>query len=94
MTALEVCVPEETMEKQLEHIGCEFEELVKALAIYRNDPTAKNRAEVLFEALDLMTCTKSFIVMEFTEDETTAGIDNINSKNYVRHYRLDQQGDE
>ena len=35
---LKVCKPEETMEAQLEHCGREMEELVQALAQYRNNP--------------------------------------------------------
>ncbi len=88
---LEVCKPEESYEAQLDHCGQEFEELVQALAIYRNKPTQKNRAEVLFEALDCITCLWTFIAMIFSRAEINAGINVVNCKNYVRGYLLDQE---
>lgn len=88
---LEVCRPEETEESQLDHCGQEFEELVQALAIYRNKPNMKHRAEVLFEALDCITCLWTFIAMIFSRAEIDAGINVINCKNYVRGYLLDQE---
>ena len=89
---LEVCKPEETYESQLDHCGQEFEELVQALAVYRNEPTMKHRAEVLFEALDCITCLWTFIAMLFSRAEIDAGINVVNCKNYVRGYLLDQEG--
>jgi hypothetical protein len=85
---LEVCKPEKTYEEQLDHCGQEFEELVQALAIYRNKPTQKNRAEVLLEALDCITCLWTFIFMIFSRAEIDAGINVVNCKNYVRGYLL------
>ena len=91
---LKVCKPEETMEKQLEHCGKELEELVQALAMYRNNPDMKHRAEVMFEAMDTITCLWTFIAMEFSKAEIEAGIEFINNKNYVRHYLPDQGEDD
>ena len=85
---LEVCKPEESYEAQLDHCGQEFEELVQALAIYRNKPTQKNRAEVLLEALDCITCCWTFIFMIFSRAEIDAGINVTNCKNYIRGYLL------
>lgn len=85
---LEVCKPEESYEAQLDHCGQEFEELVQALAIYRNKPTLKNRAEVLLEALDCITCLWTFIFMIFSRAEIDAGINVTNSKNYIRGYLM------
>lgn len=86
---LEVCKPEATLEAQLDHCGSEFEELVQALAMYRNNQTMKHRAEVLFEALDNITCLWTFIAMEFSKAEIEAGVEFTNKKNFVRHYLLD-----
>lgn len=83
---LEVCKPEPTVEAQLEHCGQEFEELVTAMAIYRNDANGKNRAEVLFEALDCIACIWTLIYMLFKHGEVLAGIQYVNSKNFVRGY--------
>lgn len=85
---LEVCKPEKTYEEQLDHCGKEFEKLVQALAIYRNEPTQKARAEVLFEALDCITCLWTFIFMLFSRAEIDAGINFTNCKNYVRGYLM------
>jgi hypothetical protein len=85
---LEVCKPEKTYEEQLDHCGKEFEELIQALAIYRNEPTQKHRAEVLFEALDCITCLWTFIFMIFSRAEIDAGINVTNCKNYVRGYLM------
>ena len=85
---LEVCKPEKTYEAQLDHCGKEFEELVEALAIYRNKPTLKNRADVLLEALDCITCLWTFIFMIFSRAEIDAGINVVNCKNYIRGYLL------
>ena len=85
---LEVCKPEATFEAQLDHCGKEFEELISALAIYRNEPTQKHRAEVLFEALDCVTCLWTFIFMIFSRSEIDAGINVVNCKNYVRGYLM------
>lgn len=83
---LGVCKPEQTVEAQLEHCGQEFEELVKAMAIYRNAANGKNRAEVLFEALDCIACIWTLIYMLFKYDEVVAGVRYVNSKNFVRGY--------
>ncbi len=91
---LEVCKSEKTLEAQLDHCGSEFEELVQALAVYRNEPTMKNRAEVLFEAMDNITCLWTFIAMEFSKAEIDAGVEFTNKKNYVRHYLLNQEEDD
>lgn len=91
---LKVCKPEETMEAQLEHCGREMEELVQALAQYRNIPDMKHRAEVMFEAMDTITCLRTFIAMEFSKAEIEAGIEFINNKNYARHYLLEQGEDD
>ena len=91
---LKVCKPEKTMEKQLEHCGKELEELVQALAMYRNNPDMKHRAEVMFEAMDTITCLWTFIAMEFSKAEIEVGIEFINNKNYVRHYLLEQGEDD
>ncbi len=85
---LEVCKPEETYEAQLDHCGQEFEELIQALALYRNKPTMKAKAEVLFEALDCITCLWTFIFMIFSRAEIDAGINVVNCKNYVRGYLM------
>ena len=85
---LEVCKPEATFEAQLDHCGQEFEERIQALAIYRNEPTQKHRAEVLFEALDCITCLWTFIFMIFSRAEIDAGINVVNCKNYVRGYLM------
>ena len=90
---LKVCKPEETMEKQLEHCGKELEELVQAQAKYRNNSDMKHRAEVLFEALDAITCLWTFVAMEFSKAEIEAGVEFTNKKNFVRHYLLDQEED-
>ena len=61
---------------------------MQALAIYRNKPTQKNRAEVLLEALDCITCLWTFIFMIFSRAEINAGINVTNCKNYIRGYLL------
>ena len=83
---LGVCKPEQTVEAQLEHCGLEFEELLKAVSIYRKKANGKNRAEVLFEALDCIVCIGTLIRMLFNSDEVEAGIRYVNSKNFVRGY--------
>jgi hypothetical protein len=85
---LGVCKPEQTVEAQLEHCGQEFEELVKAMALYRNDANGKNRADVLFEALDCIACIWTLIYMLFKHNEVLAGIKYVNSKNFVRGYLI------
>ena len=90
---LEVCTPEDTMEKQLEHVGMELEETTMALARFRNEITSKNRAEVLFELLDIMNAAQTAIYMEYADDEILAGVSLINSKNYVRHYLRKMHGE-
>jgi hypothetical protein len=84
--SLAICKPEATMEEQLEHVGRELEEALLALARFRRNGTSKNRAEILFELLDIMNAAQTAIYMEFADDEISAGVTNINSKNYVRHY--------
>jgi cell fate regulator YaaT (PSP1 superfamily) len=86
---LNICKPAETLEAQMEHIGLELEEATIALAKFRNEPNAKNRAEILFELLDVMNAAQTAICAEFRESEINAGVAYTNSKSYVRHYLLD-----
>lgn len=86
---LDICKPAETLEAQMEHIGLELEEATVALAKFRNEPTAKNRAEILFELLDVMNAAQTAICAEFYKSEIMAGVNYTNSKSYVRHYLQD-----
>ncbi len=86
---LDICKPAETLEAQVEHIGQELEEVTLAVAKYRNEPNAKNRAEILFELLDVMNSAQTAICSEFYKSEIMAGVSYTNSKSYVRHYLLD-----
>lgn len=85
---LKVCRPDISMEAQLEHVGLELEEAVASLARYRNEATGKNRAEILFELLDVMNAAQTAIYMEFTEDEIQEGVNYTNAKSFVRQYQL------
>ena len=85
---LKVCRPDISMEVQLEHVGLELEEAVAALARYRNEATGKNRAEILFELLDVMNAAQTAIYMEFTTDEIQEGVNYTNAKSFVRQYQL------
>ena len=85
---LKVCRPDVSMEAQMEHVGLELEEAVAALARYRNKATRKNRAEVLFELLDVMNAAQTAIYMEFNEAEIREGVNYTNAKSFVRQYQL------
>ena len=91
---LKPCKPARTYDGQLDWCFSEVEELFKAYLNYERRPNSKKRAEVLFEALDVITCVKTFIrKMGFTADEIQAGIKYVNAKNEVRGY-LDESGKE
>lgn len=83
---LDLCEGESCLEKQLVKIKSEFYEVEQALEYWLKYPSKKNRAEVLFELLDVINATQTAIMMEFTEDELEAGIKYTNAKSYVRGY--------
>jgi hypothetical protein len=88
---LELCKGEKTLEKQLEKIKSEFYEAEFALEEYTNKPNGKNRAEILFELLDIINATQTAIMMEFTEKELEEGITYTNAKSYIRGYLRDEE---
>lgn len=88
---LELCKGEKTLEKQLEKIKSEFYEAEFALEEYTNKPNGKNRAEILFELLDIINATQTAILMEFSEDELQEGIKYTNAKSFVRGYLRDEE---
>lgn len=83
---LDLCQGEKTLEKQLEKIKSEFYEAEFALEEYTNKRNGKNRAEILFELLDIINATQTAILMEFNEDELQEGIKYTNAKSFVRGY--------
>lgn len=86
---LEDCKPESTLEEQLGIIQGEVDEVSKAIKNYRSEDSGKNRAEILFELLDVVNATFTAIAMEFDDDEVEAGVQYTNGKTYVRGYRKD-----
>ena len=78
------CKPEETMTEQIGHIASEVKELSLARIEYELHPTNKNRAEILFEALDVIAAVYTLLYMEFMDEDIVAGVNYVNSKNFVR----------
>jgi D-ribose pyranose/furanose isomerase RbsD len=88
---LDVCRPEISMEEQLEKIKEEVKEVEKALVAYKVSRCKKDRAEILFELLDVMNAAQTGIFNMFKEDEIVAGCQYVNSKNFVRGYLLAEE---
>jgi hypothetical protein len=88
---LDVCRPEISMEEQLEKIKEEVKEVEKALVAYKVSRFKKDRAEILFELLDVMNAAQTGIFNMFKEDEIVAGCQYVNSKNFVRGYLLAEE---
>ena len=88
---LDVCRPEETVEKQMAKIQEEYCEVRLAVERATREKSAKNRAEVLFELLDLMNAVQTAVFQEYTDDEILAGCQYVNSKNFVRGYLLGEE---
>lgn len=78
--------PDKDMKMQLDHIGDEVYEAKYALEKFKETKKNKDRAELLFELLDIINSAQTAISMEFKDDEVQAGCQYINAKNYVRHY--------
>lgn len=92
MIELRPCKCEALKMNQWNHIYSELLELKKAIEIYEMDRTNKNRAEVLFEALDVITAVKTLLVTEFLDEEIELGKLYVNCKNFVRGYLLEGGG--
>jgi len=88
---LDVCRPKLTMEQQIEKIKEEVKEVEKALVAYKVSRCKKDRAEILFELLDVMNAAQTGIYNMFKEDEIVAGCQYVNSKNFVRGYLLAEE---
>ena len=88
---LDVCRPEISMEEQLEKIKEEVMEVEKALTAFKVTNCKKDRAEILFELLDVMNAAQTGIYNMFKEDEIVAGCQYVNSKNFVRGYLLAEE---
>jgi NTP pyrophosphatase (non-canonical NTP hydrolase) len=86
MLNLKPCKPAEDVDGQLRKIGEEVGELVTALEAFKKANTGKYKAEVLFEALDVIVAVLTLITMLFSSAEIDAGIKYTNSKNFVRGY--------
>lgn len=86
MFRLKPCKPAEDIDGQLRKIGEEVGELVNALEAFKKDGTGKHKAEVLFEALDVIVAVLTLITMMFPAAEIDAGIKYTNCKNFVRGY--------
>ena len=88
---LDVCRPEISTEQQIEKIKEEVKEVENALVAYRVSRCKKDRAEILFELLDVMNAAQTGIFNMFSEDEIVAGCQYVNSKNFVRGYLLTEE---
>jgi D-ribose pyranose/furanose isomerase RbsD len=88
---LDVCRPEISIEQQIEKIKEEVKEVEKALTAFKVTNCKKDRAEILFELLDVMNAAQTSIFSMFKEDEIEAGCRYINSKNFVRGYLLTEE---
>lgn len=81
--------PDRDMKIQLDHIREEISEANYALSKFEDTKSNKERAELLFELLDIINATQTAISMEFTDEEVAAGCQYVNAKNFVRHYLLE-----
>lgn len=88
---LDLCQGESDLEYQFNKIKTEFFEAETALENYRDEPSGKKRAEILFELLDVINATQTAIMMEFKEDELEEGIKYTNAKSYVRGYLKEEE---
>ena len=88
---LDVCRPEISMEQQIEKIREEVKEVEKALVAFRLSRCNKDRAEILFELLDVMNAAQTGIYSMFNDDEISAGCQFVNAKNFVRGYLLAEE---
>ena len=88
---LDVCRAEISTEQQIEKIKEEVKEVEKALVAYKVSRCKKDRAEILFELLDVMNAAQTGIFNMFSEDEIVAGCQYVNSKNFVRGYLLAEE---
>lgn len=86
MFRLKPCKPAEDIDGQLRKIGEEVGELVNALEAFKKMNTGKYKAEVLFEALDVIVAVLTLITMMFPAAKIDAGIKYTNCKNFVRGY--------
>ena len=88
---LDVCRSEISTEQQIEKIKEEVKEVEKALIAFKVTNCKKDRAEILFELLDVMNAAQTGIFNMFSEDEIVAGCQYVNSKNFVRGYLLAEE---
>ena len=88
---LDVCRSELSTEQQIEKIKEEVKEVEKALIAFKVTNCKKDRAEILFELLDVMNAAQTGIFNMFSEDEIVAGCQYVNSKNFVRGYLLAEE---
>ena len=87
VTGVKICLMEDTIEKQYEKCQEELQELGAAIDAYVAHENSKNRAEIAFEGIDVITAVATLLRMKFTRDEIKNAVDYTNAKNYVRGYR-------
>ena len=80
------CKPEKTVVMQFQKCRAELHELGDAIEIYNKSETAKDRAEIAFEAMDTVTAIITLMSMLFDRKEIQAAADYTNAKNRVRRY--------
>lgn len=91
------CKGVRTPEKQLEKVASEYGELAEALTLWRaslhrakkRESEGKLRAEILFEALDLITATVTLLRLIFSPAEIIRGAELVAIKNSLRGYTED-----
>lgn len=86
VNGLAPCHPEKDLTAQYFHCDNELKELGEAIQAYVLDETAKNRAEIAFEAMDVITAVSTLLNMLFSQSEIKAAVRYTNAKNYVRGY--------
>lgn len=89
VNGLKECKPAVDLEEQFGKCAEEVMELDEALHVYIANKTPKNRAEIAFEAMDVIVSATTLLNMIFNDEEINAAVDYTNAKNYVRGYYMD-----
>lgn len=89
VNGLNPCIPEKDLTAQYFRCNDELKELGEAIQTYIIDETGKNRAEIAFEAMDVITSVTTLLNMLFSHAEIKAAVRYTNAKNYVRGYCSD-----
>ncbi len=82
------CIPESTLMEQYDRCAGELCELKEALINHiADEQSGKVRAEVAFEAMDVVAAITTLVNMMFDSEEIAAAVAYTNAKNQVRGYR-------